>query len=122
MQVTKDGIKTRYFEDIVLEVSQALDIHADLGSRLGGIHIELTGDDVTECVGGPQGLTGADLNSITGSRSTPASTTSNRSNWRSSWPARCGAPGVRASWSWNAGHVVQASAWLQPVPFLCDRL
>jgi 3-deoxy-7-phosphoheptulonate synthase len=60
-QVTKDGIKTRHFEDIVLEVSHALDIHADLGSRLGGIHIELTGDDVTECVGGPQGLTEADL-------------------------------------------------------------
>ena len=60
-QVTKDGIKTRHFEDIVLEVSQALDIHADMGSRLGGIHIELTGDDVTECVGGPQGLTEADL-------------------------------------------------------------
>jgi 3-deoxy-7-phosphoheptulonate synthase len=60
-QVTRDGIKTRHFEDIVLEVSQAMDIHADLGSRLGGIHIELTGDDVTECVGGPQGLTEADL-------------------------------------------------------------
>jgi 3-deoxy-7-phosphoheptulonate synthase len=60
-QVTKDGIKTRHFEDIVLEVSQAMDIHADLGSRLGGIHVELTGDDVTECVGGPQSLTEADL-------------------------------------------------------------
>lgn len=60
-QVTKDGIKTRHFEDIVLELSQAIDIHTDMGSRLGGIHIELTGDDVTECVGGPQGLTEADL-------------------------------------------------------------
>jgi 3-deoxy-7-phosphoheptulonate synthase len=60
-QVTKDGIKTRHFEDVILELSQALDIHADVGSRLGGIHIELTGDDVTECVGGPQGLTEADL-------------------------------------------------------------
>ncbi len=60
-QVTKDGIKTRHFEDIVQELSQAIDIHADRGSRLGGIHIELTGDDVTECVGGPQGLTEADL-------------------------------------------------------------
>ena len=60
-QVTKDGIKTRHFEDVVLELSRAIDIHCDLGSRLGGIHIELTGDDVTECVGGPQGLTEADL-------------------------------------------------------------
>ena len=62
-QVTKDGIKTRHFEDIVLELSQAIDIHAELGSRLGGIHIELTGDNVTECVGGAQGLTEADLKS-----------------------------------------------------------
>jgi 3-deoxy-7-phosphoheptulonate synthase len=60
-QVTQDGIKTRHFEDVVHELSCALDIHADMGSRLGGIHIELTGDDVTECVGGPQGLTEADL-------------------------------------------------------------
>ena len=58
---TSDGIKTRNFEDIAHELSLSIDIHADLGSRLGGIHIELTGDDVTECVGGPQGPTEADL-------------------------------------------------------------
>jgi 3-deoxy-7-phosphoheptulonate synthase len=60
-RLTHDGIKTRHFEDIVSELSLAVDIHADLGSRLGGVHIELTGDDVTECVGGPQGLTESDL-------------------------------------------------------------
>ena len=60
-QITRDGIKTRHFEDIVLELSSALDIHHDMGSRLGGVHIELTGDDVTECLGGPQGLTESDL-------------------------------------------------------------
>ena len=60
-QVTADGIKTRHFEDVIREISLALDIHADLGSRLGGIHIELTGEDVTECVGGARGLTEADL-------------------------------------------------------------
>ena len=60
-QLTRDGIKTRHFEDIIWELGQAIDIHADCESRLGGIHIELTGDDVTECVGGPQGLTEADL-------------------------------------------------------------
>jgi 3-deoxy-7-phosphoheptulonate synthase len=60
-QVTRDGIKTRHFEDIIQELNLAMDIHADKGSRLGGVHIELTGDDVTECVGGPQGLTEADL-------------------------------------------------------------
>ncbi len=59
--VTPDGIKTRNFDDIVLEISLAMDIHSEFGSRLGGIHIELTGDDVTECTGGPQGLTEADL-------------------------------------------------------------
>jgi 3-deoxy-7-phosphoheptulonate synthase len=60
-RVTADGTKTRGFEDIVHELSLAVDIHSHLGSRLGGIHIELTGDNVTECVGGPQGLTEADL-------------------------------------------------------------
>jgi 3-deoxy-7-phosphoheptulonate synthase len=62
-RVTNDGIKTRNFEDIVRELSLAIDIHSDLGSRLGGMHIELTGDNVTECVGGPQRLTEADLKS-----------------------------------------------------------
>jgi 3-deoxy-7-phosphoheptulonate synthase len=60
-RLTADGIKTRNFEDIVSEISAAMDIHAEMGSRLGGMHIELTGEDVTECVGGPQGLTEADL-------------------------------------------------------------
>jgi 3-deoxy-7-phosphoheptulonate synthase len=60
-QVTRDGIKTRYFEDIIDELSSAFEIHSDMGSRLGGIHIELTGEDVTECVGGTSGLTEADL-------------------------------------------------------------
>jgi 3-deoxy-7-phosphoheptulonate synthase len=54
-QVTRDGIKTRYFEDIFEELSLAFDIHTEVGSRLGGIHIELTGEDVTECVGGTSG-------------------------------------------------------------------
>jgi 3-deoxy-7-phosphoheptulonate synthase len=60
-RVTRDGIKTRDFDDIVSEACTALEIHEQMGSRLGGIHIELTGEDVTECVGGPQGLTEADL-------------------------------------------------------------
>jgi 3-deoxy-7-phosphoheptulonate synthase len=60
-QVTRDGIKTRHFENIVSEMSSAMDIHNEMGSRLGGVHIELTGEDVTECVGGPLGLTEADL-------------------------------------------------------------
>jgi len=53
---TTDGIKTRRFDHIVSELEQAFDIHTDHGSYLGGIHIELTGDNVTECTGGARGL------------------------------------------------------------------
>ena len=53
---SSSGLKTRRFEDIMSEVEQAFEIHADAGSFLGGVHIELTGDDVTECTGGARGL------------------------------------------------------------------
>jgi len=56
-----NGIKTRRFDDILRELELALDIHESEGSRLGGVHFELTGDAVTECVGGTSGLTEADL-------------------------------------------------------------
>ena len=55
------GLKTRRFENILRELDLAFRIHADMGSHLGGVHIELTGDDVTECTGGARGLTDADL-------------------------------------------------------------
>jgi 3-deoxy-7-phosphoheptulonate synthase len=60
-RLTADGIKTRHFEDILSELEQAFDIHASLGSYLGGVHFELTGEDVTECLGGARDLTGEDL-------------------------------------------------------------
>ncbi len=60
-QLTASGYKTRDFSRILSEVDQALDIHQGLGSRLGGLHVELTGEKVTECVGGARGLTEADL-------------------------------------------------------------
>jgi 3-deoxy-7-phosphoheptulonate synthase len=60
-ETTADGIKTRQFENILSELDQAFDLHARCGNRLGGIHIELTGDDVTECVGGARGLNETDL-------------------------------------------------------------
>ncbi len=53
---TQVGLKTRRFDHIMSEVEQAFDIHSELGTYLGGIHIELTGDDVTECTGGARGL------------------------------------------------------------------
>ena len=54
-------IKTRRFTDILSELQQALLIHQELGSYLGGMHLELTGEAVTECVGGAEGLTEEDL-------------------------------------------------------------
>ena len=56
------GIKTRRFENIRSELDQAFDIHAAAGTRLGGVHLELTGENVTECLGGARDLTESDLN------------------------------------------------------------
>lgn len=58
---TRSGLKTRSFDDIISEIISAFRIHKELGSRLGGIHLELTGEDVTECTGGPGNLTESDL-------------------------------------------------------------
>ena len=53
------GLKTRNFESILSEIESTFAVHRQCGSFLGGIHFELTGEDVTECIGG--GLTEADL-------------------------------------------------------------
>lgn len=53
---TDEGIKTRAFDDILSEIKQSFDIHRDAGTILGGVHLEMTGEDVTECVGGANGL------------------------------------------------------------------
>ena len=58
---TADGTKTRRFENIVSELESAFRVHKRLGSYLGGVHLELTGEDVTECTGGARGLTDGDL-------------------------------------------------------------
>jgi len=60
-EMTTEGIKTRHFDTILLELKQALTIHKEMGSCLGGVHFELTGDNVTECIGGARGLTENDL-------------------------------------------------------------
>ena len=60
-ETTSGGIKTRRFENILRELDLSFRIHRELGSLLGGAHIELTGEDVTECTGGARGLTDADL-------------------------------------------------------------
>ncbi len=46
------GHKTRRFDDVLDEVKGFFEVHKELGTHPGGIHVELTGDDVTECVGG----------------------------------------------------------------------
>jgi 3-deoxy-7-phosphoheptulonate synthase len=56
-----NGIKTRRFEEIYSEVEQSFDIHAQLNQQLGGVHVELTGEEVTECVGGSGGPSESDL-------------------------------------------------------------
>jgi 3-deoxy-7-phosphoheptulonate synthase len=58
---SQSGLKTRRFENIRRELELAFEIHAGLGSTLGGVHVELTGEDVTECTGGARGLSDADL-------------------------------------------------------------
>ncbi len=50
------GHKTRLFDDVMAEVEGFFDVHRNLGTVPGGLHIELTGDDVTECVGGTGGV------------------------------------------------------------------
>ncbi len=58
---TRDGIKTRRFRKILREMELAFEIHRDNKSRLGGVHLELTGEDVTECTGGARDLSEEDL-------------------------------------------------------------
>ncbi len=60
-QRTPAGIKTRNFDHILSELERAFAIHERLGTYLGGVHFELTGENVTECIGGARGLTETDL-------------------------------------------------------------
>jgi 3-deoxy-7-phosphoheptulonate synthase len=60
-ETTKSGIKTRRFENIIRELEQAFQILKNCGRPLGGVHFELTGDNVTECIGGASGVTEEDL-------------------------------------------------------------
>ena len=60
---TKNGYKTRNFEDVLDEVRGFFEVHKKLGTHPGGIHIELTGDDVTECLGGGNQVSEKDLES-----------------------------------------------------------
>lgn len=58
---TSNGFKTRRFDNIRAELDRAFDLHRAAGTHLGGAHLELTGDNVTECLGGARDLSEIDL-------------------------------------------------------------
>jgi 3-deoxy-7-phosphoheptulonate synthase len=60
-ETTDTGIKTRRFRNIMTEMELAIELHHQNGSHLGGAHLELTGEDVTECTGGARNLNETDL-------------------------------------------------------------
>ena len=54
---TENGFKTRNFDAIRAELRAFFDVHDEMGSHPGGVHLEMTGEDVTECTGGISGVT-----------------------------------------------------------------
>jgi 3-deoxy-7-phosphoheptulonate synthase len=58
---SSNGYKTRHFDRIVDEVLGYFEVHRELETHPGGLHVELTGEDVTECLGGAQGIGDLDL-------------------------------------------------------------
>jgi 3-deoxy-7-phosphoheptulonate synthase len=59
--IAQGGQKTRHFDDILSETSQFFELHQALGTWPGGLHVELTGDNVTECLGGGSRFNESDL-------------------------------------------------------------
>ncbi len=70
-ETTADGIKTRRFENIISELEQAFAIHQRMGTIMAGTHFEMTGDNVTECIGGARNLSAEDLKRAYRSRVDP---------------------------------------------------
>src|SRR6266545_1897591 len=70
-ETLSNGYKTRRFDNILAELEQAFDVHQQMGSILGGVHFEMTGDNVTECIGGASGVVEADLERAYRSRVDP---------------------------------------------------
>ena len=75
------GYKTRPFERVMGEVQDFFAVHQAEGTHAGGIHLEMTGKNVTECTGGARALTDADLRTATTPIAIRASTPSRR--WKS---------------------------------------
>jgi 3-deoxy-7-phosphoheptulonate synthase len=70
-ETLSNGFKTRRFENILSELEQAFEVHASMGTVLGGVHFEMTGENVTECIGGASGVAEADLERAYRSRVDP---------------------------------------------------
>ncbi len=81
------GYKTRRFEDVMAEVEGFFSAHQEAGTIPGGLHIELTGDDVTEIMGGATEIDDEGRAVATRRSSTRASTTTSRSRWPSRSPS-----------------------------------
>ncbi|MFE0023219.1 3-deoxy-7-phosphoheptulonate synthase [Amycolatopsis sp. NPDC059021] len=60
-RTSRNGYKTRHFGQVVDEIAGFFAVHRRLGTHPGGIHVEVTGEDVTECLGGPPAISEADL-------------------------------------------------------------
>ncbi|MFJ9034714.1 3-deoxy-7-phosphoheptulonate synthase [Streptomyces sp. NPDC102274] len=60
-RTSSSGYKTRHFDHVVDEIAGFFEVHRQLGTHPGGIHVEVTGEDVTECLGGPSDIAEADL-------------------------------------------------------------
>nr|AXL06025.1 phospho-2-dehydro-3-deoxyheptonate aldolase [uncultured bacterium] len=60
-RMSGNGYKTRDFAHVVDEIAGFFEVHRRLGTHPGGIHVEVTGQDVTECLGGPSGIAETDL-------------------------------------------------------------
>ena len=59
--VSAGGYKTRPFDRVMREVDRFFDVHEAEGTYAGGVHVEMTGKDVTECTGGAHAISDADL-------------------------------------------------------------
>ena len=82
------GYKTRHFDHVADEMAGFFEVHRRLGTHPGGIHLEFTGEDVTECLGGSQLLSDADLAAGTRRPAIRASISASRWRWRN-WPRIC---------------------------------
>lgn len=80
---SQSGLKTRRFENILRELDVSFRVHEEMGSCLGGVHVELTGEDVTECTwAAPVASPMRTCSAPTSRRSIRGSTTSSRSSSR----------------------------------------